>query len=176
MLRMRIFLVAAVAAVAVPLGGARAQQSKSQSADELVQRAQVLQSDPAAYAVAASLYEYSASFRSAGDARGAEALIMAGRLYGYAGEKPKALAAMKAGAERALADGDVPTAADAFADAAYLAAAQHDVQAVELARKVVELADAWMPEERSALLHRLGPTVVTALRNSPRELMVLALR
>ena len=174
MLRTQAFIVAAVVAAAVPMGGARAQQPRAQEADELVQRAQALQGDVAAYTVAANLYEQSAALRSPGDARAVEALVTAGRLFNYAGEWAHALAAMEAGAARALKDGDVATAADAYADAAYIAASQHDSRAVAMARKVVELADAWVPEERNAILHRLGPRVVAALRDQPAELMVLA--
>lgn len=170
MARMRIWLVAAVAAAVVPVA------ARAQSADELLQRAQALQNDPAAFSAAAKLYESSAALRSAGDARAVEALAMAGRLYGYAGELPRAVAALEAAGTRALRDGDPPAAADAFTDAAYAAAALHDVRAVELAQRVLKIADYWVPEDRAAILARLGPQVVNALLTQPNPAMVLALR
>ncbi len=175
MARMRIFLVAALAAVAVPVV-ARAQQTPVQKADELVQRAQALQMDPAAFAVAAKLYEQSATLRSSGDARAVEALVLAGRLYNYAGEWSHALAAMEAGAAKALKDGDPLTAANAYADAAYIAAERHDVRAVELAQKVIKIADYWIPQDRDEILSRLGRDVVNALTQQPNPVAVLALR
>ncbi len=175
MSRMRIYLVAAIAAAVLPVA-ALAQQAKTQNADELVQRAQALQSDPAAYAAAASLYQASAALRSPGDARAVEALLMAGHLYNYAGEWPRALAAMEAGAARALKDGDPLTAANAYADAAYIAAERHDVRTVELAQKVMKIADHWIPEDRDEILSRLGRDVVNALTQQPNPAAVLALR
>ncbi len=175
MTRMKIYLVAAVAAVVVPVT-ALAQQPKGQNADELVQRAQALQNDPAAYTAAANLYQASAGLRSAGDARAVEALLMAGRLYNYAGEWSHALAAMEAGAARALKDGDPLTAANAYADAAYIAAERHDARTVELAQKVIKIADYWIPQERSEILSRLGRDVVNALTHEPNPVAVLALR
>ncbi len=175
MARTRAILMAAVVMAVVPLGGVRG-QSAAQKADELVQRAQALEGDVAAYTVAATLYEHSAAFRSRGDARGVEALITAGRLYAYAGEGARALTAMEAGAARALKDGDAVTAAHAYADAAYIAAARHDPRAVELAQKVIKLADYWVPEDRPEILARLGRQVVSLLRMEPNPVMVLALR
>ncbi len=175
MARMRIFLVAALAAVAVPVVG-RAQQTPAQKADELVQRAQALQSDLAAYRVAANLYEESAALRSAGDARAEEALVTAGRLYSYAGDAPHALAALEAAAARALKDGDALTAAHAYADAAYVAARSHDDRAINLAQRVLKLAEYLDPAERAEALGRLGPHVVQALQAEPNPVIVLALR
>ncbi len=169
MARMRIFLVAAVAAAAIPVA------ARAQSADELVQRAQALQNEPAAFTAAAKLYESSSALRSAGDARAVEALAMAGRLYAYAGDNPHARAAFETAGSRALKDGDALTAADAYTDAAYIAAAQHDIKAVELAQRVIKIADYWVPEDRDAILARLGPRVVSALQTEPNPVMVLAL-
>ncbi len=174
MTRTKINLLAALAAAVIPVSALA--QSNTQKADELVQRAQALQNDPAAYVAAANLYQRSAGLRSAGDARAVDALLMAGRLYNYAGEWPHALAAMEAGAAQALKDGDALTAANAYADAAYIAAERHDVRTVELAQKVLKIADYWIPQERNEILARLGRDVVNALTRHPNPVAVLALR
>ncbi len=162
MSRIRAFvIVAAVAAVALPLS-VRAQDN-APTADQLQARAQALYPSPDLYPVAARLFQRSAAMRAPGDPRAVDALAMAARLLTYSGQYGRARAAMESAAERALADGDVVTAAYRFADAAYIAGNYaHTTRAEDLVERVVWLASVpgLSAGQRQDMLERLGPTAL----------------
>ncbi len=141
-------------------------QGNAPTADQLEQRAQALHSAPPMYAVAAGLYKRAASLRAGDVDKAVDDLEMAGRLYSYAGEASRGRAAMEEAAELALEYGDVVTAANDYADAAFIAASQHSVRAADLAKRVLWLADTApiAPEQRDEIRGRLGPKVIATLR------------
>lgn len=69
----------------------------------------------------AALHQLSASLRSADDPEAVNCLIVAAHLLDYGKRPIEARATMEAAARRALAMGDVVRAADAYANAAFLA-------------------------------------------------------
>jgi hypothetical protein len=165
MSRMRTLVTLAVAAaVLIPLTQLRA-QSNAPSADELLARARALHESPPLYAVAADLYRRVASMRDASDPRAVDALLMAGRLFTYSGDLGRGRSTMEQAGELALEQGDAVQAARAYADAAFIAAADHSRRASDLARRVVWLAEtAPVPDsQRQQIRSMLGPEAVAAL-------------
>ncbi len=75
---------------------------------------------------AASLFRRAAELRPAGDATAVSDLLRAGRLAFYEGHERQAVRDFEAAGERALERGDVIAAANAFADAAWVAEADGD--------------------------------------------------
>lgn len=70
---------------------------------------------------AATLFRRAAQLRPAGDATATEDLLYAARLSFYEGSERQAIRDFEAAGQRALAMGDVLLAANAFADAAWVA-------------------------------------------------------
>ena len=88
---------------------------------------------------------------------------MGARLLTYAGQYGRARAVMESAAARALADGDVVTAAYRFADAAYIAGNYaHNARAEDLVERVVWLAavPGLSAGQGQDMLERLGPTAL----------------
>jgi hypothetical protein len=155
-------IMTAVFAVAIPLS-VRAQEDNAPSADQLQARAQALFASPDLYPVAAQLFKRSAAMRAPGDPQAVESLAMAARLLTYAGQYGRARAAMESAAERALADGDVVTAAHHFAEAAYIAGNYaQNARAEDLVERVLWLASVpgLSDGQRQDMLQRLGPTAL----------------
>lgn len=141
-------------------------QGNAPTPEQLVARAQSLHETPSSWGVAASLYVRAAEQFDPREAAGVEAFRMAGRLYSYAGELGRGRDAMEKAAERALETGDVVTAANAYADAAFIASADHSKRTADLARRVIWLADSQnVPAElRQQIRDRIGPRALVALR------------
>lgn len=70
---------------------------------------------------AASLFRRAANLRSPGDPAAVKGLIRAAQLSFYRGDESRAMRDFEAAGQRALAIGDVLVAANAFADAAWVA-------------------------------------------------------
>jgi hypothetical protein len=87
----------------------------------LHEEAVALYSQPKRSADAARLHVAEAKFRNSNDPEAVQALMMAGNLYNYAGQPFEAKKVTEQAAKRALAMGDVVTAAQAFTNATYLA-------------------------------------------------------
>jgi dTDP-4-amino-4,6-dideoxygalactose transaminase len=156
-----LVIVAAVAAVAVPMG-LQAQENNAPTASQLEARAQALYTSPDQYTVAAQLFKRAAGLRAPGDPQGVESLAMAARLLTYSKQYERARSTMEAAAERALADGDVVSAAHCFADAAYIAGNYaHTNRAADLVERVVWLAatPGLSADQRQDVIQRLGPTI-----------------
>lgn len=76
---------------------------------------------------AASLFRRAAELRPAGDEVAVKDLLRAGRLAFYQGQQRQSVRDFEAAGERALDRGDVIVAANAFADAAWVAEVDGDV-------------------------------------------------
>ncbi len=158
-----------MAAVMVLMTGAASQinaQSNAPTPQQLVARAQALHAVPAQWSVAASLYVRAAEEFAPTNPAGVEAFRMAGRLYAYAGELGRGRNAMEQAAERALETGDVVTATNSYADAAFIAAAARSNRTGDLARRVIWLADSdKVPADlREQIRYRIGSAAMVALR------------
>ena len=77
--------------------------------------------DPGSWSDAASLLREAAAARPEGDAQARQDLFQASRLAYYRGHQTRALYDLEDLADRALDEGDVLTAAQALADAAWIA-------------------------------------------------------
>lgn len=113
---------------------------------------------PARSAEAARLHLEEVRFRSWSDPEAVDALVMAANLFNYANQPLTAKKVMERAAERAIAIGDVLTAAQAFTNAAFLA---HKVgstsETQRLGRKAVLLSQSPLidPQQRTAIRNRL---------------------
>ncbi len=166
MSKIRGFTMAAAMMVAAGMASQAQAQDNSPTPEQLVVRAQALHPAPAQWTVAASLYARAAQQFDPANPAGVEAFRMAGRLYAYAGELGRGRAAMEQAAERALETGDVVAAANSYADAAFIAAADHSKRTADLARRVIWLADSQTvpAEQRQQIRDRIGPRAMVALR------------
>lgn len=110
------------------------------------------------YAGAAKMYRKAAALRPAGDAEAVRDFQIAGILYAKAGALAQARQALETAGARALAIGDPGAAAEAFTNAAFVAAAAGSGQAAVLAHRAGWLVD--MPGvsagNRALIRHRLG--------------------
>ena len=113
-------LPALAAAQTVQVKAAASEPAYARAA-QLNKEAVSLYSDPGRASDAARLHLQEASSRSWSDPEAVHALIMAANLYNYADQPMTARKIMERAAERALAIGDVVTAAQAFTNAAFLA-------------------------------------------------------
>jgi hypothetical protein len=121
---------------------ARAPNTALTRAIELHDSALALYSQPSRAAEAARLHVRETSFRSAHDPEAVEALIMAANLFNYAGQPVVARKTMERAAVRALAMGDVVTAAEAYTNAAFLAhKINNKSETQRLGRKAILLSE-----------------------------------
>ena len=110
------------------------------------------------YRDAARLYRRSAEFRAAEDPLGSKSLATAGALTYAAGDQSGARTDMARAAERALARGDLRTAAMAYLDAAWIAQEQEKPSQVwEFGHRAEILAASPLLSEsdRGAILQRI---------------------
>ncbi|MGH7501957.1 MAG: hypothetical protein ACREL7_09390 [Longimicrobiales bacterium] len=131
-----------------------------EQAAQLEQHARSLYNQRAKYADAADLLLRASALRPQGDAQAADNLIMAGRLRYYIGDLTDARRAFFNAAERAVRNGQVLAAANAYIDAAFVAVEQerqadaHEM--IEAARRLAgspHLRDG----ERNELKIRIAP-------------------
>ena len=102
-------------------GPLSAQSTSIEQAAQLESRAQSLLTEMDEWASAARLYQQAAELRPEGDPKAIEDLLQAAKLTYYTGNEGRAVRALEAAGDRALNEGDVMTAATAFADAAWIA-------------------------------------------------------
>ena len=124
---------------------------------ELHESAVALYAAPKRAAEAAGLHIEEAQHRASTDPEAVEALIMAGNLFNYAQRPVSARRTLEQAAERALAMGDVRTAAQAYLNAAFIAhesGNRYEVQ--RLGRKAVLLMESPLlePRDRSSIRNR----------------------
>lgn len=160
-----------IAAAAITCGvmtatapGARAQSATPAALENLATA--VLQ-DRNDLIAAARSYREAASYADVEDARAVEDLQKAGALFAAAGKLGAAQATMENAGKRALAAGLLGNAADAFADAALIAAKSGNSRgAAVLAHRASWWAkmDGVSDAQRASILARLNPTMV-ALAN-----------
>ena len=111
---------------------------------------------------AAKAYRAAAAYPGLEDARAVEDLLRAGSLFATAGKLTAAQSAMEKAGERALAAGMPGAAADAFADAALIAAKAGNPKVALLAHRANWWAkmDGVSEAQRAAIQGRLAPTLV----------------
>jgi hypothetical protein len=93
----------------------------SPAAEALEREARALYEQPDRYERAAGLHLRAADLRAPGDPQRIHDLRQSGRLFYYAGSKPRALDIMQRAGDEALSNGDVLAAALALLDAASIA-------------------------------------------------------
>ncbi|HSM37210.1 MAG TPA: hypothetical protein VK837_12490 [Longimicrobiales bacterium] len=122
-----------LAAVGAP-PGVSAQRAVSDSlahADSIRHRALRLQADPETFYQAAIAYKDAALYRRSTDVTAIGDLILAGHLLNAAGQQDEAMETLEEAAERARSLGDIERAAQAYLDAAFVAEALEDDDAVQ---------------------------------------------
>ena len=133
----------AVGALASVLGTADldAQEVDTRRAAVLEAEADALLADQGGWKKAAELLQDAAELRPEGDAQARKDLFRAARLTYYRGAENRAVNQLEGLADRALAEGDVLTAAQALADAAWIAnEAGMDGRTLEFSERVQKLA------------------------------------
>lgn len=105
---------------------------------------------------AARLHIQEVNYRSASDPEAIESLAMAAHLFGYAGRPGEARRVMEQAATRALSNGDVDRAAQAYLQAGFFA--QRETNSIEAKRLV----------EKAMVLTR-SPSITTSVRDAIRE-------
>ena len=106
-------------------------------------KAEDLSTDPTRFGEAGDLLEQAARMLAVEDPASVSLLIRAARLQYFDGGLAKSIASMKEAGWRALGQGRVQVAANAYADAALIAIAQQDnAEAVKLVR-IVKLLAQW---------------------------------
>ena len=138
-------------------------------AEQLNRQAVALYSVPARAGDAASLHVQEVSLRAPSDPEAITALVMAANLYSYSKQPMTARKTMERAAERALAIGDVVTAAQAFTNAAFLAHESNNVSETQrLGRKAILLSESpqLSQEERTTIRNRfrVSPAFATLLQ------------
>lgn len=130
-------LAAALLLSALTAGEAWGQSRQANAGpDALEARAQALLDDMDRWDDAADLYRQAAALREPGDPVAVSNLKSAARLEFYQGSEGQAQRDLEEAAQQALAIGDVVAAANAFADAAWIAGGNgKGLQARELARR-----------------------------------------
>jgi hypothetical protein len=106
-------------------------------------RAEDLSSDPATFGQAGDLFEQAARMLPVEDEAGVGLLIRAARLQYFGGALDRALVSMKEAGWRALGQGKVQVAANAYADAALIAVADQDKEAALKLAGIVKLLAQW---------------------------------
>lgn len=148
---------------------ARAPNTALGRAIQLHDSAVALYSQPQRAAEAARLHVREASFRSVRDPEAVGALIMAANLFNYARQPVVARKTMERAAARALAMGDVVTAAEAYTNAAFLAhKINNQSETQRLGRKAILLSESPLiqAEDRLTIRNRFRviPTFAELLR------------
>lgn len=131
----------------------------NEPAERLLQQAHDLATAPRTWRQAARLYERSAELRSDDDPARFTAYSMAGHVYSHAGVLDAAQRAFEKAAESAARIGALTNAADAYLDAAHIAALRSDLATARiLVRKGAMLARSphLNSVERAAILSRVG--------------------
>ena len=129
-------------------------------ADALSERASRLFESPVRYREAARLLRQAAELRAGDDGRATKELLIAGRLSYYAGDLSTAQRTLEDGAERALENGQLSIAANAYIDAAFSALARKDAaDALAFVRRAQRLAASphLLRAEQDEILSRIGP-------------------
>lgn len=130
---------------------------------ETLERSAAASLDRLDFPAAADAYRRAAKVRAADDAEAVHDLQMAGLLYANAGRAATAQVTLETAGERALGMGDPEAAAEAFTNAAFVAAERGSERAAILAHRARRLAE--MNEvsagKRALILRRLGPEAVT---------------
>ncbi len=125
MTRMTMTFPAVLAATVIGAASAAAQlPGAGDEAEEIARlesRAEELLHSTRNYGRVASLFHQAADLRAPADAKGVHDLMMAARLSYYAGRETDAVRYFRNAGERAIAMGDVITAASAFLDGAWVA-------------------------------------------------------
>ena len=119
-----IRVAAAALLIAASATGATAQITTEASTDEIATLetdARGYLNDPTAWDRAAGLFRRAAELRPEGDPAATQDLMYAARLSFYEGNERQAIRDFESAGQRALAMGDVLVAANAFADAAWIA-------------------------------------------------------
>lgn len=120
---------AGLAVLALAIAAPVAAQEREATLDEIEEieaRAFKHLKDADSWNRAASLFRRAAGLRPAGDPHAVRDLLRAGRLAFYEGHERQAVGDFEGAGERALERGDVIAAANAFADAAWVARANRD--------------------------------------------------
>ncbi|MEZ4416536.1 MAG: hypothetical protein R3E10_12385 [Gemmatimonadota bacterium] len=133
-------IMTGLSALAGP-GGLSAQDTSIGHAASLEAEAGSLIDQMKAWDDAADLLREAAALRPIGDPVAVQNLVQAAKLSFYTGDEREALNGMEAAGERALNEGDVLTAATAFADAAWIASDEGlGERALKLAARAQRLA------------------------------------
>lgn len=125
---------------------------------EYEQRAIALHAKPDRAAEAARLHRWSAELRPGNDPKAVESLAMAAHMFSYARMYGEARKTMEIAGERALANGDVQRAAQAFVDATFFAQLGSDrTEVVRLGRKALALSESPLlnQQQRNAITSRV---------------------
>lgn len=126
---------------------------------QLEQQAFELFSTPARFGEAGTLLERAGRMLPPEDVAAIDLLIQAARLEHFAGDLTHARACMRAAGWRALGNGQVRVAANAYADAALIAVEQKDLAGAEELVAIVNLLARWpgvTASERREILKRIG--------------------
>ncbi len=134
----------------------------AQCPDVLESRAAALVQGKTAYARAAGVYRKAAALRVPEDAQAVRDLKLAGLLYANAGDLRRAGRALEQAGEQALGQGDFGAAADAYTDAAFIAARMGSGRAPMLAHRALWLADqeGVSAGQRALVQQRLRPAAI----------------
>lgn len=142
-------------------GSLAAQDVDLNKARSLETEAEQLLQDQDNWRKAAKLLREAAAYRPEGDAQARADLFQASRLAYYRGQETRALYELEDLADRALAEGDVLTAAQALADAAWIANEEGmGGKTIDLSKRAQKLAMSPLISEaqRSALQERFDGT------------------
>jgi len=174
-------ILAALTLAALPLSRAHAQQNApldptglnvdAGRAATLRAQATAIFSDRTRYGQAAELLQQSSALTPVEDPARADDLRVAANLLYYTGAVSEAQDVMIQAAEAALARGDVVTAANAFLDAAWLAAMRHGTsQARDLASRALHLAASpyLTNDQREAIRKRIALAGLEGVKVSSR--------
>lgn len=126
---------------------------------ELELRAEDLSSDPTRFGQAGDLFEQAAKLMPVEDEASVGLLVRAARLQYFGGALDKAMATMKEAGWRALGQGRVQAAANAYADAALIALVDQDRKAATQLVGIVKLLAQWpgvTKTESRQIMKRIG--------------------
>ncbi len=155
-----------IAGIGMVCASARGMQAQTVGPDALENGAVALLQTWPDYAGAARMYQRAAALRAADDAQAVQDMRLAGLLFANAGDLHRAAVAMEGAGERALTIGQPGAAAEAYTNAAFIAARAGSRRAAVLAHRALWLAtaDGVTDTERTVIRHRIGPTVVAAVQ------------
>ena len=141
----------------------------SVTAEDFEQRAAALHEVPGRSIEAARLYRKAGFLRGEKDAEAVRSYEMSAHLFGYANQPTEAKRAMEKAALLALANGDVPRAAQAYIDAAFFAGQENRRGEVNrLGKKALQLSSSSLLTEsqRAAITGRIksSPALASVLK------------